>query len=83
MFQKSQTTSETHIDGDKEHRKYVPAMTNRAEKHTGDNKTCRKGALAMETPKTVLAMTKRPIDVFSMAKATGRHAERRVCPLFL
>ena len=32
MFQKSQTTSETHIGDDKEHRKYVPAMTNRAEK---------------------------------------------------
>ena len=36
MFRKSQTTSEKHIDDDKEHRKYVPAMTNRAEKHTGD-----------------------------------------------
>lgn len=36
MFQKSQTTSKTHIDDDKEHRKYVPAMTKRAEKHTGD-----------------------------------------------
>jgi hypothetical protein len=32
MFQKSQTASKTHIDDDKEHRKYVPAMTNRAEK---------------------------------------------------
>jgi hypothetical protein len=32
MFRKSQTTSEKHIDDDKEHRKYVPAMTNRAEK---------------------------------------------------
>ena len=32
MFQKSQTTSEKHIDDDKEHRKYVPAMTSSAEK---------------------------------------------------
>lgn len=36
MFQKSQTTSKNHIDDDKEHRKYVPAMTKRTERHTGD-----------------------------------------------
>ena len=32
MFRKSQTASKNHIDDGKEHRKYVPAMTNGAEK---------------------------------------------------
>lgn len=32
MFQKSQTTSKNHIGDGKEYRKYVPAMTNSAEK---------------------------------------------------
>lgn len=78
MFRKSQTTLETHIDDDKEHRKYVPAMTNRTEKHTGDNKTCRKGALAMETPKTVLAMTKTPNRCVFHGKSNGQ-TRRTAC----
>ncbi|MEI3143264.1 MAG: hypothetical protein V8S77_08705 [Oscillospiraceae bacterium] len=46
MFQKSQTTSEKHIDDDKEHRKYVPAMTNRAGAWDNTEST-----LAMAAPK--------------------------------